>query len=165
MKTKYVVTKENYKKLYLRRLRGMDIFYFVLATLLYLAMTYKIIRYNLPVMLILYLIYVGVFLFIIFLFNRIYASIMMKFQEKSGNPYGEFLLEIKDGHLLWGTKKDKMDLNLDQLLKVKCKGKSVDLYILEKGKTTCYSFQKEFFVNQDFEEFKKQFEPFLLKKN
>ena len=159
MKTKYTITKEKSKKIYLERLKIMDIFYFVLANILYFSMTFELIKYNIGAFVILYCIYILLFLFILWIFNHLFTNIMLKFQEKE-NPYGTFLLEIKDDKLLWGTKKEKIEIDLKELKKLHLGKKSVDLYVNKNGKTTCFVFYKEYFIKNDFETFKSKLEDY-----
>lgn len=154
MKTKYIVTREKSKKVYLERLKTMDIFYFILANILYFTMTFELIKYNIGAVLLLYIIYILLFLLILWIFNHFFTSIMLKFQDKN-NPYGSFLLELKDDKLLWGTKKEKLEIDLKTILKLSLRKKNVDLYVLENGKKTCFVFYQEYFNKvEDFETFK-----------
>lgn len=160
MKTKYNFTRENSKKVYLDRLKKMDILYFILANILYFTMTFELMRYNLWIVFLFYILYILIFLLILWGFNHLFTSIMLKFQDKE-NPYGSFLLEIKEDKLLWGTKKEKLEIDLKTISKLHLGKKNVDLYVKENGKLTCFAFYQEYFSKtEDFEKFKNKLEPY-----
>lgn len=79
---KFKINKKSLKKMYIRKNNKINLFYILLSSIIFFVMTHSGIKYNIIMYIVYYLVLLVILSIILYLFNNLYASILVKKQKK-----------------------------------------------------------------------------------
>ncbi|MEG0825945.1 MAG: hypothetical protein RR404_00590 [Bacilli bacterium] len=119
MNFKYNITKENFKRMYNKELKNVNIFYIILASIIFFILLQDIIKYNFLFVFIIYILFITVLIFLIIFISQIYVNILIKLTNKKvSNNYGVFDVTINDTGITSKNLESKMKINWKEIKKI-----------------------------------------------
>lgn len=138
MTFKYNVSKKDLKKMFIKDYQKINIFYLLLTTIIFIIFTKEVMIDNVSTIIIFYLIVLFVLIMILFIINRLYASILVNVYK---NNYGIFNITIDKNHITINDDK----IELDEIKRITIKK---DRIYLTYNKNT-FLISKNFLENEE----------------
>lgn len=151
MNFSYTMNRKDLKRMYIADYQRIDKVYVILITILFIFVTYDMLKYNIQIFIILYLILLFLLLLIFHLLNHIYASFLLKINDRKKGCYGHF--EVKMDNCGITSTCDKTSLKIKWVDITQVKFLKNKIYIKYKNENHLI-----FLIHYDFLDDKSNFE-------
>lgn len=150
MNFNYRITKNDLKKIYIKKYQKINLFYIILSTIIYFIVIKDTIKYNLFIYLIYYFFVLAVLLIILHFINLIYTSLLIKLNIKKIIYDSDYKVEISNNKIISKNNNNKIIINFDDIDKIVYNKKEI---IIKYNKNRIYLISRSFLENK--EEFEK----------
>lgn len=133
MEFKYNLSRNDYKKIIQEQNAKTNIICIIFASLFFLVLSIPFLIDNTLLIFILYLIYMGILLLILFILNKVLTNIIVKLNEKNLNiKYGIYKIKVEKDKIVEELEDFKCEIKFNDIRKVKYHKNMIKIYLYSK---------------------------------
>lgn len=150
MKFDYVMKRNDLKKIIFNNYKSINLVYFVIGFILFIALTYKIATYNFWFFLLALIIYLGVLGLVLYLMDTLFTNLMLKYNDSvTKEAYGTFKVDITKNSIKETVNKQSFEMTKEEIKKIKITKNSIHVF---NGTKIGFLFYKNLFKKEsDFD--------------